>query len=99
MVKFSIYLNRRVFVMMFMIGGDAMGRHNGYPFSTSNQDKSAKNCSAKYENCWWYTELTNYDCVSANLNGNHNQNGTLWYDWKTNKWHSLKKTEIKVRRV
>ena len=87
--------------------GDSMVWHqsksslNNTPFSTYDRDNddSSRHCAANYrEGAWWYRH-----CARSNLNGRYlGQSGNgntamLWYSWKENQ--SLKKSEMKIRRV
>uniref|UniRef100_A0A8C4X1E8 Fibrinogen C-terminal domain-containing protein n=1 Tax=Eptatretus burgeri TaxID=7764 RepID=A0A8C4X1E8_EPTBU len=53
--------------------GDALGVHDGRPFSARNRDNDAfaGNCATKQRGGWWYNA-----CAQANLNGIWHQGGT-----------------------
>ena len=79
--------------------GDAMDYHNGYKFSTKDNDNDSSStlCATKYKGAWWYGS-----CYNANLNGLYfnksvTDNTSLnWYKWKGNN-ETLKKSEMKIR--
>ena len=77
--------------------------HHGYQFSAFNRDNDVddKNCAETYSGGWWYN-----NCFKANLNGYYfenggvtgNKSGIIWSNWKADTY-SLKRTEMKMRRV
>ena len=82
--------------------GDSLIHHNGYPFTTKDQDndhRSSSNCSVEFTGAWWYG-----NCYYSNLNGIYHPkhysgtNSTNWYPWK-NSYDSLKRAEMKMRPV
>jgi len=81
--------------------GDSLAYHNGYPFTTKDQDNdsSGGNCAVSYKGAWWYQA-----CYHSNLNGiyHHGQytgtDGVTWYYWKPN-YLSAKRAEMKIRPV
>ena len=84
--------------------GDSMAGSyslNNVQFSTEDRDNdvSGINCADFRQGAWWYR-----DCTHSNLNGRYlgqsdnSGTGMEWYHWK-NSWQSLKKSEMKIRRV
>ena len=80
--------------------GDSFGGHNGYRFSTRDQDNDAwgDSCAQTFKGGWWYS-----NCHSSNLNslyhgGAHSSyaDGVNWRTWK-GYYYSLKFAEMKVR--
>ena len=80
--------------------GDSLEMHNGYRFSTRDQDndKCKCNCAQLYKGGWWY-----YACHRSNLNGHYLHgprapfaDGVFWETWK-GRYYSLKFTEMKLR--
>ena len=87
--------------------GDSFSAHNGYKFSTKDQDNdvaSGSNCALIYHGAWWYNR-----CHSSNLNGLYHTpgphasyaDGVNWYAWKgraSDGYHnSLARTMMLVR--
>ena len=80
-----------------------MHLHNGQKFSTKDQDNdiwTGGNCSVRHKGAWWYKQ-----CKHANLNGFYHatnptteMDGIHWHYWKGS-YHSLKRTEMKIRMV
>ena len=88
--------------------GDSFRIHNGFPFSTydndANENDSAetKNCAKKYGSGWWYA----INCHRTHLNGVYfygyeKKPGVgLEVDWNAmGDCESLKTVEMKMRRV
>ena len=84
--------------------GDSMAgiySHNNMQFTTYDRDNDVwgHNCADKRHGAWWYR-----DCTYSNLNGRYlgpsgnSVTGMSWLHWK-NSWQSLKKSEMKIRRV
>ena len=84
--------------------GDSFGQHNGAEFSTFDHDRDTLedgSCAIMFKGGWWYKR-----CHRSNLNGLylagwHNDTyakGVNWYIW-TGYFYSLKKTEMKIRRL
>ena len=82
--------------------GDSLGPHNGYKFSTydNDNDNYAFNCAQNFKGAWWYN-----NCHSSNLNGqylggHHSSyaNGINWSSFK-GQYHSFKTTVMKTRRI
>ena len=93
---------------MYLVSGNSLGPSNGMPFSTTDSDNDAATsvCTERYYGVWWYN-----DCTEANLNGRffnkeENENtyymfrgqGIIWKSWR-GEYYSLKRVEMKVRRV
>ena len=81
--------------------GDSMDYHNGYRFSTRDNDNdndiwSEGNCAQSHTGAWWYNA-----CYYSNLNGRYfntatsNSQGINWHNWK-NADITLKFTEMKT---
>ena len=75
--------------------GDSLGGHNGYRFSTRDQDNDiwSSNCAQTYKGAWWY-----YACYSSNLNGLYRNrtylsDGVVWSAWR----NPLKFAEMKLK--
>lgn len=88
--------------MMLIYLGNSLGGHNGYDFSTKDNDNDAarSNCAEAYKGAWWYSK-----CHSSNLNGlylkgNHSSyaDGVEWKTWM-GYFYSLKKSEMKIREI
>ncbi|KAL9985725.1 hypothetical protein ACROYT_G008163 [Oculina patagonica] len=83
--------------------GDSLTLHNGYPFTTKDQDNDSwgSNCAVGFKGAWWYTA-----CHHSNLNGLYHHggqhssyaDGVNWYHWKGH-YYSLKRSEMKIRSV
>ena len=80
--------------------GDSLSRHNGFSFTTRDQDNEGNGCAEIYKGAWWY-----FGCHYSNLNGLYHHgahssygNGVNWYHWK-GYYYSLKKAEMKIRPV
>ncbi|KAL9961144.1 hypothetical protein ACROYT_G030037 [Oculina patagonica] len=81
--------------------GDSLAYHNGYPFSTNDQDNDDqnRNCALDKKGAWWYKA-----CYHSNLNGIYRQGEYLditsvnWYGWKQGHY-SLRKAEMKIRPI
>ena len=81
--------------------GDSLTGHNGYKFSTRDQDNdvhSSASCAQVHEGGWWYV-----NCHTSNLNGlylggTHSSygDGVNWYTWRGH-YYSLKFAEMKLR--
>ena len=82
--------------------GDSLTQHNGYKFSTRDQDNdaySANNCAQVFKGAWWFD-----NCHNSNLNGlyhggSHSSyaDGVNWYTWRGYRY-SHKFTEMKLRK-
>lgn len=79
--------------------GDSLTYHNGRAFTTKDRDNDnslEKNCARKFLGAWWYRA-----CHYSNLNGDYGNNvygkGLNWRSWR-GLFHSLKSTELKIRR-
>ena len=80
-----------------MISGYSL---NKMAFTTKDQDydRNTSNCGIDYKSGWWH-----FDCAYSNVNGlylgqgGNTFTGMTWYRWR--QWNSLKKTEVKIRRV
>ncbi|XP_061176273.1 fibrinogen C domain-containing protein 1-B-like [Saccostrea echinata] len=78
--------------------GDSLASHNGYKFSTKDQDNDSYdgNCATKWHGAWWYGW-----CYSSNLNGEYAQSAlsgweyVTWEHWKYDE--ALKKTVMMIR--
>jgi len=79
--------------------GDSLDYHNGYPFTTKDQDNDSHsgNCAMQYKGAWWYRH-----CHTSNLNGIYHNgsytggDGLRWNSWKSD---SAKRAEMKIRPV
>lgn len=80
--------------------GDSLAYHNGYPFSTKDQDNDSYhgNCAVAGKGAWWYN-----NCHFSNLNGiyyhGHYRGASdslRWIQWKSD---SAKRAEMKIRPV
>ena len=77
--------------------------HNGYSFTTKDQDndvRNSSNCAVECNGAWWY-----WDCFDSNLNGLYRNgtyaasgfyDGVVWATWKGYDY-SVKITEMKIR--
>lgn len=87
--------------------GDSLGYHNGMKFSTEDTDNdlNMRNCAAENRAGWWFDS-----CYLSNLNGvyhkgwytqtqSSNSDGIVWFTWKDSEKYSLKKVEMKLKRV
>ncbi|XP_078382553.1 uncharacterized protein LOC144665226 isoform X4 [Oculina patagonica] len=84
--------------------GDSLAYHNGYPFTTKDQDNDSDsgNCALQFKGAWWYNS-----CHDSNLNGiyHHGQyfgtDSVTWYRWTPNNkyYESAKRAEMKIRPV
>ncbi|XP_062575730.1 ficolin-1-like [Saccostrea cucullata] len=78
--------------------GDSLKYHNGYKFTTKDQDNDgySGNCAVSNKGGWWYRV-----CAYANLNGQYGRSSVsgsqylVWYHWKY--WEALKQTLMMVR--
>ncbi|XP_071796392.1 techylectin-5B-like [Asterias amurensis] len=81
--------------------GDALKYHNGYPFTTKDQDndKRSDNCAAVYGGAWWFNS-----CQTALLNSDYQQGNVIngraiqWSPWKGSN-HPLKSCSMKIRPI
>ncbi|XP_044272993.1 microfibril-associated glycoprotein 4 isoform X1 [Varanus komodoensis] len=82
--------------------GDSLSYHSGQKFSTFDRDQDlyVQNCAALSSGAWWFKS-----CHFSNLNGFYlggahlsYANGINWYQWK-GFYYSLKRSEMKIRRV
>jgi len=80
--------------------GDSLAYHNGYPFTTKDQDNDSdrgSNCAVYYKGAWWYDS-----CYWSNLNGIYHHghytgnDGIRWSQWKLD---SAQRAEMKIRPV
>lgn len=87
--------------------GDSLSNHNDMMFSTEDMDndQTSRNCATDYKGGWWFNS-----CFACNLNGvyhvgyySHKQSafsdGVVWYTLKDSDKYSLRKTEMKIRRL
>ncbi|XP_038062890.1 microfibril-associated glycoprotein 4-like [Patiria miniata] len=82
---------------------DSLIRHNGYNFSTKDQDNdilASTSCAVDFEGAWWYRS-----CHTSNLNGKYYHQGNVpfgqgiqWKLWK-GFYYSFKKCSMKIREV
>ena len=82
--------------------GDSFTYHNGYKFTTRDQDNDDDNyrdCAQEFKGAWWYN-----NCHYSNLNGlyhggshSSNADGVNWRTWR-GYYYSLKFTEMKLRK-
>ena len=98
----SIKLHFSFVFLLLRLGtaGDSLAYHNGYPFTTKDQDndsRSSTNCAVQYKGAWWY-----YNCYHSSLNGIYHHghytgnDGLKWHRWKRD---SAKKADMKIRPV
>ncbi|XP_034991586.1 microfibril-associated glycoprotein 4 [Zootoca vivipara] len=82
--------------------GDSLTYHNGQKFSTFDRDQDlfVQNCAALSSGAWWFKS-----CHVSNLNGFYlggahlsYASGINWAQWK-GFYYSLKRSEMKIRRV
>ncbi len=90
-------------MVLFFVGnaGDSLEYHNGYKFSTFDNDNDidSRNCAEEFNGGWWYRK-----CLASNLNGLYIQGGAHldgatgvhWLDFKGVQY-SLKHVEMKIR--
>ena len=86
--------------------GDSLAHHNGLPFSTYDNENDIHddyNCAEYFCGAWWFEH-----CLIAHLNGQYyccgqyKVNGIVWEKWSRtgdDSYYSLKKSEMKIRRV
>ena len=84
-------------------GGDSLTGHNGFAFSTIDQDNDVaeNNCAITYKGAWWYSK-----CHSSNLNGYNYESdeaeeipyatGIVWVSFTTY-YQSLKSDVMAIR--
>jgi len=86
---------------IFLLSSCGTLYHNGYKFSTKDQDNDANsiNCAQLYKGAWWYRS-----CHHSNLNGlyhggSHSTDADCvnWVEWRGH-FYSLKFTEMKLRK-
>ena len=82
---------------------DALEDHNGYKFSTFDQDNDSdksRHCSQIYKGGWWFEK-----CLDANLNGINygpghffapKPNGIAWHFWKS-EYSAIVKVVMAIR--
>lgn len=80
-----------------------MSQHNGQTFTTKDKDNDKNNqgnCAAKYMGAWWYTACHQSNLNGPYLRGEHTSyaDGINWVTWR-GFHYSLKKTELKIRRI
>ena len=81
--------------------GDSFFWHNGWAFSTKDQDNDGyyRHCSHIYRGAWWYY-YCHYSCLNGRyLNGPYRgsyADGVIWTSFRGHQ-NSLTKTEMKVR--
>ena len=82
--------------------GNSLSNNNNMQFSTYDRDNDvsgAGNCADYNQGAWWYR-----GCGHSNLNGRYlgqsgnSGTGMWWYHWQSS-YQSLKKSEMKIRRV
>ena len=81
--------------------GDSLAYHNGYPFSSRDQDNDAatySHCAQSYQGAWWYRS-----CYVSSLNGIYYSvphtvqcTGVTWNRFRS--CYSLKFSGMKLRR-
>ncbi|KAK3576114.1 hypothetical protein CHS0354_028012 [Potamilus streckersoni] len=86
--------------------GDSLSYHNLMKFSTKDLDNDLhmRNCAADNKAGWWYNQ-----CYSSHLNGVYHKgwypgqstfaDGIVWYTLKSSERYSLRKVEMKLRRL
>ncbi|XP_071807022.1 uncharacterized protein [Asterias amurensis] len=83
--------------------GDSMLYHDGYPFTTKDQDNDNMdyNCAVRKEGAWWFES-----CFKAHLNGKYYDHSkvdhALGIQWKAVSggfYYSLKSCAMKIREV
>jgi ficolin len=77
--------------------GDSLSGHNGYKFSTHDQDNdtAGSSCAQSYSGAWWYSACHSSNLNGKYLNGDHSSyaNGMNWYAWK-GYHHSMSQTKV-----
>lgn len=79
---------------------EALRVHTGMSFSTFDRDNDRHeydgSCSVEKHGAWWYNS-----CYWSHLNGKYKKygdnTGIDWYSWSELNYHTLKKTEMKIR--
>lgn len=87
--------------------GDSLSYHNGMRFSTKDLDNDIhnRNCAAENKGGWWFN-----GCYFSHLNGVYHvgwyaqakytfADGIVWYTLKDSDRYSLRKVEMKIKRV
>ena len=90
--------------------GDSLTVFSGHTFKTHDDKDVGNHCAERMDGAWWYVSCSTNDVSGSTLNGQYYHNGSHILDsyeggrgvtWK--EWHgmhySLKKTEMKIRRI
>ena len=77
--------------------GDSLSGHNGYKFSTHDQDNDVHggSCAQSYSGAWWYSACHASNLNGKFLNGAHSSyaDGMNWAAWK-GYHHSMSQTKV-----
>ena len=90
-----------IFFIIFGLGtaGDALTNHNGYQFSTKDQDNDGSKCAEINKGAWWF-----HNCRDSSLNGvyYHGQSDKQFYSAYCIYWGKIcpaKRAQMKIRLV
>ena len=74
--------------------GDSLQSHNGYKFSTKDQDNDiwGKNCAEVYKGGWWFS-----NCMNSDLNGPYHKSAVQ--SWGTVNWTKFGNNNVSLKRA